>query len=81
MFLVCAKGSGGHPQGVQGPRLADSKDPGLFGPVRGADLAKKTKVAHTFGSFGRLGRNHGGFGRIQGPGAVWAGPRGRPAEN
>ena len=68
MFLVCAKGSGGHPQGVQGPRLADSKDPGLFGPVRGADLAKKRKLPTLLAVLGVWGEITGVLGESRGPG-------------
>ena len=80
-------GSGGYPQGFWGPRLADSRDPGPPGPVRGGDPANfpENLPKHTFSAVlgvwgvppGVLGPQAG---RFQGTGASWACPRGRPRQ-
>ena len=69
MFLVCPGGLGGTPRGVWGPRLADSRDLGPSGPVRGATLPifLENRPKHTWGApgwqnpgtRGLLGRSEG----------------------
>ena len=74
-------GSGGYPQGFWGPRLADSRDPGPPGPVRGGDPANfpeklpifpKSGETHIFGSTPRgfWGPQAGRFQRPGFPGPV-----------
>ena len=80
-------GSGGYPQGFWGPRLADSRDPGPPGPVRGGDPANfpeklpifpKSGETHIFGSTPR-GSGAPGW-QIPATGVSWACPRRRPRQ-